>query len=422
MSDRIYCCIDLKSYYASVECVSRGLDPMTAKLVVADPERSDGTVCLAVSPALKALGVKSRCRMFEIPTGIDYIVAKPQMRFYMEKSAEIYSIYLRYVSKDDIHVYSIDECFIDLTDYVSLYDKTPRELVVMLIDAVKRVTGIPATAGVGTNLFLAKTALDITAKKSPDFIGYLDDYEFKKTIWHHRPITDVWNVGHGIAERLKKYGVFDLFGITKCPEELLYKEFGVNAELLIDHAYGKEPCTIKDIHEYKAKSNSLSNGQVLFSDYGYEDALLIVKEMAEQLVLEMVEKNFVTDSISLYVNYSDGKNSGGTKKLSFFTSSNKTILKEFTQFFRERVDKEKNVRKINVGLNNLVDEYFVNSDLFLRYEEVKKEKKLQHAVLDIKNKYGKNSILKGISFEDRATQRERNRLIGGHNGGENADR
>lgn len=420
MEDKIYCCIDLKSFYASAECVDRGLDPFKENLVVADPERSKGTVCLAVSPAMKALGVKNRCRLYEIPKEIKFITAKPRMKFYIEKSAEIYSVYLRYISPEDIHVYSIDEVFIDLTDYLRLYKKSAKEIAKLLVDEVFKTTGIRATVGIGTNLFLAKIALDITAKHAADFMGYLDEYEFKRTIWHHRPITDVWNVGRGIADRLERLGIFDLYGVSKCPEHILYKEFGINAELLIDHANGIEPCTIQDIHSYKSKSNSLSNGQVLFSDYSFYDGLVIVKEMVEQLVLELVEKNLVSDSISLYVSFADKtkKPVGGTEKLAEYTSSLKKFLHYFTEFYYKKVPKNALIRRINVGLNNVIDQVFSTIDLLTDVETVKKENILQHAVVDIKRKYGKNAILMGTSFEDHATGRERNKMIGGHNGGE----
>ena len=420
MIDKIYCCIDLKSFYASVECVERGLDPFKVNLVVADPDRSQGTVCLAISPAMKSLGVKNRCRVFEIPKNIEYITAKPRMKLYMDKSAEIYSIYLRFISADDIHVYSVDEVFIDLTDYIKLYKKSAKEIAKMLIDEVFKTTGIRATVGIGTNLFLAKIALDITAKHAKDFMGYLDEDLFRKTLWHHKPLTDFWNVGHGITERLAKMGIFDLYGVTKCPEKILYKEFGVNAELLIDHAYGKESCTIADIHAYKAKSNSVSNGQILFSDYRFDDGLIILKEMSENLVLEIVEKYLVTNSIVLDVGFADrsAKHVGGTVKLSEYTNSSKIIVQEFIDLYRKKVPANALIRRINVGLNGLISEDYLTYDLLSDRESIKRENVLQHAVADIKHKYSKNSILKGTSYQEKATQRDRNKMIGGHNGGE----
>ena len=301
--ERTYVCIDLKSFYASVECVDRGLDPLAANLVVADPERTEKTICLAITPSMKALGLSSRCRVFEIPAGVDYVMAKPRMQRYMEVSADIYSIYLRYVSPEDVHAYSIDECFIDATPYLALYRMSARQFAVMLMDAVLAETGVCATAGVGSNLFLAKVALDITAKHAEDRIGYLDQAEFERSIQTHRPITDIWNIGPGIAKRLAKYAVYDLRGVCEMSESTLYREFGVNAEYLIDHAHGVEPCTIADIHAYEPGGHSLGNGQVLPCDYSYDEAKDVLKEMVDQLVLDLVDKRLVAASISLYVGY-----------------------------------------------------------------------------------------------------------------------
>ena len=422
-------CIDLKSFYASVECVYRNLDSLKTKLVVADESRGGGTNCLAVSPALKELGVRNRCRLFEIPKDIDYIIAKPRMKAYMEKSAEIYSIYLKYFSKDDIHVYSIDECFIDATDYIKLYNLEPIDLAKKIIDDVFDKTGICATAGVGTNLYLAKIAMDITAKHNESHIGYLDEELFKKTLWHHTPITDFWNISYGTANRLAKYGVFDMHGITKLDEYTMYKEFGVNAELLIDHANGIETCTIKDIHNYKSKSNSLSNSQVLFSDYNYEDALLVLKEMVDLNVTELVEKGLVTPSISLSVGYSKKMpnsyedyrsipSSGGTMKLNTITNSRKELMDSFEQLYIKTTDKNTPIRRITIAFNNVIDEVYQTYDFFSNLEELEKEKKLVKAVGLINKKYGKNSVLKGMNLEEKSTTKMRNKLIGGHNSGE----
>lgn len=420
MSDKMYCCIDLKSFYASVECVERGLNPMTTNLVVADPTRGNGSVCLAVTPAMKKLGVKNRCRVFEIPKNIEYITAMPQMRKYMQVSADIYSVYLRYVSPEDIHVYSIDECFIDITDYLKLYKKTALEFTIMLMDAVFYETGIPASAGIGPNLFLCKVALDVTAKHSPNFIGILDEESFKEKIWTHRPITDIWNIGRGIAKRLEHYGIYDLKGVVECPEDLLYREFGVNAEFLIDHAHGVEPCTIKEIHEYKSKSSSISNGQVLFEDYSFDDAFTIVKEMVDLQVDELIEKHLVIDSISLHIGYSKDTNrsTGGTRKIGEFTNSFKKIMGYFESLYKETTNPIAPIRRITIGLNNLQDDYMASISLFDDVEADEKEKKLREAVVDIKKKYGKNIILKGISYTEKATARSRNKMVGGHNGGD----
>ena len=265
--NRTYLCIDLKSFYASVECVERGLDPFKYNLVVADPSRGNGAICLAVSPALKNKGVKNRCRIFEIPKNIHYITALPRMKLYIKYSADIYEIYLKYVSKDDIHIYSVDECFLDITKYLNMYHMTSFELARMIIKDVYNTTGITATAGIGTNLYLTKVALDITAKHVKDNIGYLDEDKYKEELWHHTPLTDFWQIGRGINKRLSKLGINDMYDIAMSDEFVLYKEFGINAKYLIDHSKGIEPCTIKDIKSYKPKSNSISNTQILFEDY-----------------------------------------------------------------------------------------------------------------------------------------------------------
>ena len=303
MGERTYICIDLKTFYASVECAARGLDPFTQNLVVADTTRGRSTICLAISPAMKKLGIRNRCRLFEIPQHVDYVAAKPRMRHYMEISARIYGIYLEYVSPLDIHVYSIDECFIDATPYLSLYGLTAREFADELRSAVLARTGITATAGIGPNLFLAKVALDITAKHDPDGIGILDEERFRAEVWRHRPITDIWGIGPGIAERLSKYRVHDLMGIAALDERILYREFGVNAEYLIDHAHGVEPCTIAEIQAYRPQATSMVNGQVLARNYSYSEGLTILREMVDASVLDLVDRGVVASSISLYVGY-----------------------------------------------------------------------------------------------------------------------
>ena len=415
---RTYICIDLKTFYASCECVDRGLDPFKTNLVVCDPSRGNGGICLAVSPKMKNQGVKNRCRIFEIPKNIDYIVAKPRMKYYIEHAADIYAIYLKYISKDDIHVYSIDECFMDVTKYLKLYEMSAKDLANMIMKDVYQTTGISSACGIGSNLFLAKIALDITAKHTDDNIGILDEEEFKKTMWHHRPITDIWNIGGGIARRLEKYNVYDLKGITELDEKILYKEFGVNAEFLIDHAYGRESCTIKDIHNYKSKSNSLTNGQILFEDYKYDDALLVVKEMVDILVLELVEKKLVTNNISIYVGYSKDviKATGGSMKILEYTNSYKLLSEYFVNLFEKTTNKNHLIRRINISVNNVIGEEFTSIGLFTNIEEDAKERKIQETILEIKQKYGKNAILKGMNLEEKATTRTRNKLIGGHNG------
>ena len=418
MSERIYLCIDLKSFFASVECAERGLDPFKVNLVVADPDRSEGSVCLAITPAMKELGIRNRCRMYEIPKNIDFIIAKPRMHLYMEYSANIYGIYLKYVSSEDIHIYSIDECFLDVTHYLALYKMTAKELAKKILDDVFETTGICATVGIGPNLFLTKVALDITAKHVDDHMGFLDEETFKKTIWHHKPITDIWGIGRGIAKRLYKFGVEDLYDLAHCDEKLLYKEFGVNAELLIDHANGKESCTIEDIHHYKAKSNSISTGQVLFEDYNFDDALLVLLEMVDNLELELVEKHLVTNNISLPISYSKDviKSTGGSMKLPEYTNSSKKLTKYFEEYYRKTTNPNFPIRRLNIGFNNVVDDQYETFSLFTDIEDEEKEFKMQRAVLDIKDKYGKNSIIRGSSLKEKSTARKRNKLIGGHNG------
>ncbi len=418
MENKTYLCIDLKSFYASVEAVERGLDPFKVNLVVADESRGRGAICLAITPAMKERGVKNRCRIFEIPEKMEYIIAKPRMKYYMDYSAHIYSVYLKYISSEDIYVYSIDECFFDVTSYLDLYDKTPREMAKMLMDAVYLETGIAASAGIGTNLFLAKVALDITAKHSEDRIGYLNEEEFKRKIWHHRPITDIWNVGGGIAKRLENMRIYDLYGVAHADEKKLYKEFGVNAEFLIDHSKGYEPCTIAEIKEYTPETNSLSNSQILFEDYDFDSALLALKEMVDLIVLEMLGRGLKTNYISLGVRYSgrEEKKVGGTRKLAGYTDSATRLTEEFVRLFKEKTDSKKLIRKLSVGLNNLSEHEYVNMDFFTDYEAEEKERKKQQAILKIKEKYGKNAILKGMNLEKKATTPIRNRLIGGHNG------
>lgn len=418
MEEKTYLCIDLKSFFASVECAERGLDPFKVNLVVADPERSEGTVCLAITPAMKSLGIRNRCRMYEIPKDVEFITAKPRMHLYMEYSANIYGIYLKYVSKDDIHIYSIDECFLDVTHYLKLYKLTAKELAKKILDDIFNETKICATVGIGPNLFLTKVALDITAKHVDDHMGFLDEELFKKTIWHHKPITDIWGIGRGIAKRLARFGVEDLYDLAHCDEKLLYKEFGINAELLIDHANGKEPCTIEDIHTYKAKSNSISTGQVLFEDYNFEDALLVLVEMVDNLELELIEKHLVTNSISLSISYSKDiiKSTGGSMKLPLYTNSSKVLTQYFEEYYRKTTNPNYPIRRLNISFNNVVDDEFETLSLFTDFEDEEKEFNMQRAVLDIKDKYGKNSIVRGSSLKEKSTARKRNNLIGGHNG------
>lgn len=492
--DKIYIAIDLKSFYASVECVERGLDPMTTNLVVADESRTQKTICLAVTPSLKALGTGGRPRLFEVvqrvrevnrerrrkspgrmlgiksvnseelknhPTyAVDYIVAPPQMAKYMEISSRIYGIYLKYVAPEDIHVYSIDEVFIDATGYLKTCGLTPREFASTMILDVLNTTGITATAGIGTNLYLCKIAMDIVAKHIPADkngvrIAKLDEMSYRRMLWEHRPLTDFWRIGRGYSKTLEKNGMFTMGDVARCSldnEELLYNLFGVNAELLIDHAWGWEPCTIADIKAYRPESHSLSTGQVLQEAYSFEKGLLIVREMADLLSLDLAEKLLVTDQIVLTVGY-DVENLADAEKLSDYkgevkkdhygravpksahgsinlgcaTSSTKRIVEAVTELYRKIVLKNFTVRRMYVVANHVVSEdNAVDSepeqlDLFTDYDRLEnerkmilREKELQKAVLKIKHRFGKNAILKGMNFEEGATTIARNGQVGGH--------
>ncbi len=421
VENRSYLCIDLKTFYASVECVDRGLDPMTTNLVVADMERSRKTICLAVSPAMKALGVRNRCRVFEIPEHIQYITAPPRMKKYIEVSADIYEIYLKYISKDDIHVYSIDEVFMDVTEYLSMYQMTARELGIVIMQDVYEKTGILATCGIGTNLYLAKVALDITAKHAKDRIGELTEEIYCKTLWNHRPLTDFWRVGPGIAKRLERYGIFTMEGVAHMDEEVLYHDLGVDAELLIDHAWGREPVTMEDIKHYKAQSRCLTGGQVLMRDYEHEEGKLIVKEMMDLLCLDMVEKGLVTQSITLHMGYSNALKVPGVHGTISFTSptnSARTIIPQIEVLYDRLKDRELPIRRVNLCCNRVVEEGYRQYDLFSDPVELEREHKMQQAVIGIKRKYGKNAILKGMNLEEGAMTMERNLQIGGHRSGE----
>ena len=417
MCDKFYAVIDLKCFFASVECVERGWDPFTTNLVVADASRGKGALCLAISPALKALGCKNRCRLFEIPGQIKYFIAPPRMKKYMEYSRKIVSIYLEYLSHEDIHVYSIDECFLDITPYVLLYKMPPLEIVKLLMNQVYERTGICATAGAGTNMFLAKVALDVLAKHVPEHIAYLDEELFKEKMWRHRPITDIWNIGKGTARRLEKFGVYDLYGVTRLQEAWLYKEFGVNAKFLIDHAWGRETCTIKEIQSFVPKSQSLSNVQILFEDYAYEDALIILKEMVDNLSLSLVEKGLTTQGIGLSIGYSKDvvPPTGGTRRLSDRTDSYKTLATEFVNLFEETTYRDKPIRRVNICFSNVDSKLYGINNLFEDYEALAEEYSLQQTIVRLKQKFGKNSVMKGFSYLDKATGLKRNKLIGGHN-------
>ena len=477
----VYAAVDLKSFYASVECVERGLDPLTALLVVADETRTDKTICLAVSPALKAYGLPGRCRLFEVrqraeeirrKTGRapEYLVAPPRMQLYMAYSARIYEkVYLHYVAPEDIFAYSVDEVMIDLTRYLDLYQTTAHELVRRIIRSVLQETGITATAGIGTNLYLAKVAMDIVAKHVPGDsdgvrIAELDERSYRRKLWGHRPITSFWRIGPGIAKRLEKHGCLTMGDVARLSlqgGELLYREFGVDAELLIDHAWGIEPCTMADIKAYKPSVHSLSVGQVLSSPYPFARARLIVSEMAEGLAMELFEKRLKTDSVTLMVGYDresvdNGswkgptetdrygrkapKTAHGTQAITdvggvpVFSCSVNQIIRTALELFDRIAERSLTIRRMYLVLNNTLLEDVPQAnqprqlDLFTdaqaleqEHAELQRERRMQDALLDIKRKYGKNAILRGVSYQEGATARERNRQIGGHAAGEEGD-
>lgn len=505
MKTKTYVAIDLKSFYASVECIERGLNPMTTNLVVADASRTQKTICLAVTPALKARGIPGRPRLFEVVqkvseinsmrlatapghifTGssiddellnrdpglsVDYIAAPPRMAYYIEYSTRIYNVYLKYIAPEDIHVYSIDEVFMDVTAYLNTYKMTPHEFTSMVIKDVMTTTGITATAGIGPNMYLCKVALDIAAKHTdPDENGVriaeLDEMSYRKQLWHHRPLTDFWRVGKGYAKKLETHGLYTMGDVARCSigkeneyynEDLLYKLFGVNAQLLIDHAWGWEPCTIADIKAYKPDNHSLVSGQVLHSPYTFDKAGLVVREMADMLVLDLVDKRMVTKQIILTIGYDIDnltdpekaknytgeitidaygrkvpKHAHGTINLEQFTSSSKIIINAVNELYNRITNPDLLVRRISLAAGLVITEQqaqenkgFEQYDLFTDYEEQQKkreeeeralmrEKNMQKAMLDIKKKYGKNAVLKGMNLEEGATAKGRNSQIGGH--------
>ena len=497
--NRTFIAIDLKSMYASVECVARGLDPLTTNLVVADVSRTEKTICLAVTPSLKAYGIGGRARLFEVVqrlrevnyerqmkspsrrlTGksvsdielkehpdwaVDYIAAPPRMAHYIDVSSKIYGIYLKYIAPEDIHVYSIDEVFMDVTAYLKSYKMSAHELAMTMIRDVLSQTGITATAGIGTNMYLCKVAMDIVAKKAPADkdgvrIAELDEMSYRKQLWDNRPISKFWRVGKGSAEKLAMYGIDTMGKVARQSvknEELLYRLFGVNAELLIDHAWGWEPCTMDMVKAYKPENNSFSNGQVLQSAYDFRKARVVVQEMAENMALDLVSKRLVTDQIILTVGYDREsltnpdirahyhgevttdyygrqvpKHAHGTANLSRQTSSTKLITEAVVELFDRIVNKDLLVRRLNLTVNHVVNEEEANRrttptqlDLFTDYEklarqqeaekaELDKERRIQEAQLAIKQRFGKNAILRGLNFEEGATAKERNEQIGGH--------
>ncbi len=414
---RVYLCIDLKSFYASVECVERGLDPFTTNLVVADPERTEKTICLAITPAMKALGVKNRCRVFEIPKDLEYIMAVPRMHLYLEYAATVYGVYLRYVAKEDIHVYSVDEAFLDVTDYQQLYGLNAKELGIRIMEDVYRTTGITATCGIGTNLYLAKVALDITAKHAPDHIGVLTEKRYRATMWNHQPLTDFWRIGSGTAEKLAHYGIYTMGQIARTEPDFLYRLFGVDAELLIDHAWGREPVTIADIQAFVPKSSSLSSGQVLPRDYSTEEGLVLVKEMVELLSLDLVDQRLTAESLVLHIGYARAcgvPHSHGTARLVYPSNSTKELQGLAEPLYRRIIVPGAPIRRIGVCLGQVAEEGARQYSLFIDPAAADRERSMQEAVISLQWKYGKNAVLRGTSLKEEARTRERNGQIGGH--------
>lgn len=418
--ENVYLCIDLKSFYASVECVMRGLDPMEEKLVVADPTRTEKTICLAVSPALKALGVRNRCRVFEIPKNIKYIMAPPRMKLYIDYAAQIYSIYLKYISSDDIFVYSIDEAFLDITDYLFAYKKNARELAVTILEDIRRTTGLRAACGIGSNLYLAKIALDISAKHSPDFIAELDEAKYRATLWEHTPLTDFWRIGRGTAAALAKLGIYNMKQITETEPARLYKSFGVDAELLIDHAWGRESTKITDVKSYKSQSNSLSSSQLLGLPADYDQARLLVAEMLELMSLELVDRGAVTGSITMHLSSAekDVKSCHGTAKLPILTNSMRILSEYGDRLFTGIVPKDARIKHIIITYNDLRTEQYMEFDMFTDPSELERERKISRTVLELKRRFGKNAVIKGMNLQEGARTIERNAQIGGHRSGE----
>ncbi len=421
MEERIYFCIDLKSFYASVECVERGLDPMQANLAVADPARGSGTLCLAISPSMKAMGVKNRCRVYQIPKHINYIMAPPRMKLYIDYSADVYAVYLKYFAKEDIHVYSIDEAFLDATEYLSLYGLTARELAGRVMDEVKKATGLTAAAGIGTNLYLAKVALDITAKHVQGNIGYLDENLYQETLWNHRPLTDFWRVGAGIEKRLGHVGILTMGDLAQADEDMLYRMFGIDAELLIDHAWGRESTSMEDIKSYQPKSNSLSTSQVLLRDYTFGEGRLLVKEMVDSLCLDLASQGLAACSITVTVGYShEAGQEPSSGSVSMPTAANSySMAAPYALGVYERIaQRDKPIRKLSVSCNGVAHEVYGQYHLFTDDAALERERRLQQAVLEIKRRYGRNALVRGMDLLEAGTTLERNRQIGGHKSGE----
>ena len=423
---RHYIIIDLKSFYASCECADRGLDPMTTDLVVADPERGRGTICLAVSPSLKAKGVRNRCRVYEIPKCFSYIMAEPRMQLYINYAAEIYGIYLRYFSADDIFVYSVDEAFIDVTGYLRTYHMTTREIAVFLIRTIEKELGLPATCGIGTNLYLAKIALDITAKHAADRIGELTEASFCETLWHHQPITDFWRIKQGTKRKLLRLGVCDMYGVAHTPLPVLQEAFGVDAVILYDHAWGREPTTIAEIKAYRPVSQSISVGQVLLKDYDYDGAMPVVKEMADQLAQELLRRHELTEVLHFYIGYSrhDGicpPPAAGTVRLPEWTHSRTFVTDALVQSYQKTVRHDTAIRHIYLNAERVRPDEAQELSLFGPSLDRERETRRQQTILDLQERFGKDAVFYARDLLDGATTLQRYHQIGGHKRGKDTD-
>lgn len=416
---RTYYCIDMKSFYASVECAERGYNPFETNLVVADLTRGRNALCLAITPKMKAQGIKNRCRLSDIPKNVRYEVAPPQMALYIQYAADIYSLYLDYIAPEDIHVYSIDESFLDVTEYLPRYKMSAVEFAKFLMNEIASRYRIPSTAGIGTNLYLAKIALDITAKHAKDHIGILDEETYRKTLWDHRPITDFWMIAGGTARRLEKYGVFDMRGITRISPEVLYRTFGKNAELLIDHAWGREPCLMCDIKGYKSKSKSVSFSQILPRDYSFAEAKTVIHEMALNGAAELMKRHVIIGKVGIYVGYSRDEipSTSANTRLGVTTALASFISEATLRLYDQVADRNVPIRRLGIAFADVCDEGCEGYDLFTNFDAVEKEKTVQHAVLDIRQRFGKNAVLNGVNYMPEGTQRERNTFIGGHRSG-----
>ncbi|MCR4941799.1 MAG: DNA repair protein [Campylobacter sp.] len=417
---KTYIIIDLKSFYASAECVALGLDPFKSDLVVADTSRGQGTVCLAVSPHLKAKGVRNRCRLYEIPKDINYIAVPPRMQYYINCAAQIYGIYLKYIAKEDIYVYSIDEAFIDISDYMNFYNLDAKSMAKMIMDDIFKSTGITATCGIGTNLYLAKIALDILAKHNPDNIAYLDENLYKQQLWTHRPLSDFWRIGKQTQKKLEHYGIYCMKDLSIAPFALLEKIFGIDADIALDHANGIEPTSIADIKAYKPSTKSFCNSEILPRDYEYHEALTVLKEMCENLSLRLFNKNYKANGITINIIFADKNLPKQRASLSFKNPTNiaNFIIQSVEKLYLSKVKNLGTIRQIFVSANNVTKENFKQESLFDEFDS--KEKSLQTAINSIKEKFGKNAILRAIDLLPEATAKDRNEKIGGHKSGENS--